>query len=105
VMLYQVTERTAEIGIRMALGADRSRVTSLVMRQSLTIVTLGIVAGLPLSVLAGRAVASQLYGVSPYSMWTLSIATVSLVGVAILATLVPLRRAVTIDPLKALRSE
>jgi len=105
VMLYQVAERTAEIGIRMALGAHASSVVALVLRQSLTIVAIGLVTGFPLAILAGRAVTSQLYGVAPYSAWALAVAGGSLVAVAIAASLVPVRRAVAVDPLTALRAQ
>lgn len=105
VMLYQVAERTTEIGIRVALGAQSRRVVGLVLGQSLIVVAIGIAAGLPLSILAGRAVASQLYGVSAFSAGALVVATTSLILVAIAATLVPVRRALGVDPLTALRAE
>jgi len=105
VMLYQVAERTSEIGIRMALGAGAGSVVALVLRQSLAIVAIGLVAGFPLAMLAGRAVTSQLYGVAPYSVWALTIAGGSLVAVAVVASLVPVRRAISVDPLTALRAE
>ena len=105
VMLYQVGERTTEIGIRMALGARSASVVSLVLRQSLAIVGVGLAAGVPLSIVAGRAVRSQLYGVEPYSALALVVAAASLTAVAIAASLVPARRAVTVDPLMALRAE
>jgi ABC-type lipoprotein release transport system permease subunit len=104
VMLYQVTQRTTEIGIRMALGAQGRSVLALVVRQSLAIVGVGIVAGVPLSLLAGRAVASQLYGVSPHSVGALLAAAIALIAVAGAATLVPAYRAVSVDPLVSLRS-
>jgi len=105
VMLYQVTERTTEFGIRMALGAQGTSVVGLVLRQSLGIVVAGVVVGTPLAIFAGRAVASQLYGVSPYDPSALTIAAVSLVFVAIVASLVPVRRAVSVDPIRALRAD
>ena len=103
VMLYQVAERTAEIGIRMALGARATTVLWLVLKQSLTVVGVGIVAGFPLALLAGRAVASQLYGIAPYSPWALAGAAVVLLVVAVAATMIPAQRAITVDPLTALR--
>jgi len=105
VMLYQVTQRTREIGIRMALGASGHGVVTMVLTQSLSIVGVGVLAGAPLAVVAGRAVSSQLYGVSPYDVPALLAAISALVAVAIASTLLPARRAVTVDPLITLRSE
>ncbi len=104
VMLFQVTERTTEIGIRIALGANRTTVVALVLRQSLAIVAVGITVGIPLALAAARAVSSQLYGVEPYSLSTLLVSTAVLVSVAAVACLVPVLRAVRIDPLTALRA-
>jgi len=104
VMLYQVTERTREIGIRVALGARPGAVVGLVLRQSLAIISVGLVAGVPLALLAGRAVSSQLYGIAPYSVWALTVATFGLLAVGIVACLVPTQRAMRIDPLTALRA-
>ena len=70
-LAYSVAQRTKEIGIRMALGADGMSVIGLVLRQSMTLVGIGIAVGLPLALLAGRAVASQLYGVAPSDPLTL----------------------------------
>jgi predicted permease len=104
VMLYQVTERTREIGIRVALGARPGAVVGLVLRQSLAIISVGLVAGVPLALLAGRAVSSQLYGIAPYSLWALAVAAFGLLAVGIVACLVPTHRAMRIDPLTALRA-
>jgi hypothetical protein len=105
VMLYQVTERTTEIGIRMALGAQATTVLGMVMRQALGVVGVGLVVGVPLSILSRRAVSSQLYGVAPYDIWALAVATGSLILVAIAASFIPARRAISVDPLTALRAE
>lgn len=105
VMLYQVTARTKEIGIRMALGASARLVFTLVLRESFAIVGVGVVIGIPLAVLASQAVASQLYGISPYSLPALALAGAALMLVAIAACIVPMRRAVSIDPLISLRAE
>jgi hypothetical protein len=104
VMLYQVTERTREIGIRVALGARPGAVVALVLRQSLAIISVGLIAGVPLALLAGRAVSSQLYGIAPYSLWALAVAVFGLLAVGVVACLVPTRRATRIDPLTALRT-
>lgn len=105
VMLYRVTERTQEIGIRMALGARSESVVALVLRETMMIVGAGMIGGIPLAMLGGRAVTSQLYGVAPYSVVTLLVAGGSLLAVAMAASLVPVRRAISVDPLTALRAE
>ncbi len=105
VMLYQVAERTMEIGIRVALGASRPSVVALMMRQSLAVLAIGLLGGVPLAIAASRAIASQLYGIAPYNVSGLMVATASLVFVVVLATLVPIRRALSINPLDALRAE
>jgi predicted permease len=105
VMLYLVAQRTTEIGIRIALGAQSASVVRMVLRESLAMVAVGLAAGLPLSILAGHAVASQLYGVSAFNVRGFVVAATSLVLVAMAATLVPVRRAVGVNPLTALRAE
>jgi ABC-type antimicrobial peptide transport system permease subunit len=89
----------------MALGARAESVVALVLRDSFIVAAVGVVVGFPLALLAGRAVASQLYGVAPYSVVALGVAAASLVGVTLAASFVPVRRAVGVDPLTALRSE
>ena len=105
VMLYHVSERTNEIGIRMALGASSSSVLVLVLRESLAVVGIGLAAGIPLALVAGRAVGSQLYGVTPYGVVSFSIAAGSLMVVTVAASLIPARKAAGVDPLVALRAE
>jgi predicted permease len=105
VLLYRVAERTREIGIRMALGADARGVVGLVLRQSLRVVALGAMVGVPLALLAGRAVSSQLYGVAPYSPGVLGITLGVVLLTAAVATVLPVRRAIRVDPLTALRGE
>jgi hypothetical protein len=105
VMLYQVTARRKEIGIRMALGANGRLVFALVLRDSFAIVGSGVVIGIPLAILASRAVASQLYGISPYSLPALGLSGAALIAVATAACIVPMRRAIQIDPLISLRAE
>ena len=105
VIAYSVARRTREIGIRMALGARRSTVVGLVMRQGLGIAAVGLIVGSVLALGAARAVAGALYGVSfvdPIA-WGASIAT--LFVVTALANAVPARRASQVDPSIALRSE
>lgn len=105
VMLYQVTERTAEIGIRVALGARPGSIASLVAGQSFKVVAVGLVVGTPLALAAGRAVASQLYGVPPISVQALFVGVVALTVVAMLATAIPVYRAIGLDPVRALRAD
>jgi hypothetical protein len=102
---YSVAQRTREIGIRMALGADRSRVTRMILRQALTLIAAGIAAGLALAFWASRFLNSFLYGVSTHDPWTLAAVPFVLVLCGILAAYLPARRAASIDPMVALRAE
>lgn len=105
VTAYSVAQRTAEIGIRMALGADRSRVIWLVLQESFRRVALGLVLGLPLAVMCGRLIAAQLYGVSFWDPLALMVATAALALSALTATLIPAQRAASLSPITALRVE
>jgi predicted permease len=105
VMAYTVTRRTREIGIRMALGAERSYVLWLVLREVLLMLAIGVGFGLPTALLLGRYVESQVYGVSPHDVITLAVSVVALAVIAMLAGFVPARRAATVDPIRALRYE
>jgi putative ABC transport system permease protein len=105
VLAYTVAERTHEIGIRMALGAERRRVLALILRQGLTLAVAGIVLGLPVSVLVGRLLRSSLFGVTAADPATLVLIPVMLLAVALLAAWLPARRATRVDPLVALRNE
>jgi predicted permease len=105
VTAYAVAQRTSEIGIRMALGADRGNVIELVLRSAFRRVAIGLVLGLPLAVLAGRLLAAQLYGVSFWDPLALAIAGVSLAVCALMAALIPAGRASMISPMQALRME
>ena len=102
---YTVARRTAEIGLRMALGADRSKVLRFVMRGAFVPVGLGLAIGIPLALLAGRYMAGQLYDVRPYDPTSLTMAVGVLVIAAALAGFIPARRAASIEPMKALRTE
>ena len=102
---YTVTLRTAEIGLRMALGALPSGVTWLIVRESAWMVAAGIVAGLGGAVLTGGAVRSQLFGVEPRDPVSLAGAAALLAVMALVAAYPPARRASRIDPLTALRHE
>jgi len=104
-LAFAVGQRTREIAIRMALGAARSDVGGLVLRRGAAIVLLGVAAGLVASAIAGPLIAHLLYGVSPHDPFAL-LAGPSLLGaVALLAIWLPARRAMTVDPMAALRSE
>lgn len=105
VTAYTVAQRTNEIGIRMALGADRKRVVRLVLRGAAARVLLGLLLGLPLAIGAGRLVAAELYGVSSWDPLALSLATGALCISAALAAVIPARRAGSISPMEALRTE
>jgi predicted permease len=105
VMSYAVTRRTREIGIRMALGAERRRVMWLVLREVSIMATAGIVGGLAVALWLTRQVQSQLFGLAPNDPATLGAATILLAFIAIGAGYFPARRATTIDPIQSLRSE
>jgi predicted permease len=105
VTAYTVAQRTNEIGIRMALGADRAKVVDLVLRSAFRRVVVGLILGLPLSVGAGRLIAAQLYGVSFWDPVALGVAATSLAVCALVAALIPAGRAASISPMNALRTE
>jgi len=103
VIAYAVAQRTSEIGLRLALGAPRSSVISLVLRRGLFPVATGIVIGLAAAVASSRVMTGMLYGVSPTDAVTLVVVTALLGAVAVLAAYLPARRAARLDPLGALR--
>jgi predicted permease len=105
VTAYSVAQRTNEIGIRMALGADRHKVIRLVLRGAFRRVLIGLLLGLPLAVGAGRLISAQLYGVSSWDPPALSVATISLAICSFFAAIIPASRAASISPMNALRME
>ena len=105
VTAYTVAQRTHEIGIRMALGADQTNVIQLVLRGAFQRVLVGLLLGLPLAVGAGRLIASQLYGISFWDPLALAVASGSLAVCAFVAAVIPARRAASISPMSALRTE
>jgi predicted permease len=105
VVSYNVKQRTAEIGVRLALGASPRQVSRLIVAQSLAPVIAGLIAGLLLASMATRFLASQLFEVSPIDPATFSVVAMILLAAAVLASLVPARRAMRVDPVDALRAE
>jgi len=104
-MSYSVARRTNEIGIRMALGAQRGDVLRLVMRESMVLVVIGIVIGLVGALAASRLVAALLYGLAPTDVATITTATLAMASVSAIAGYLPARRAARVDPLVALHYE
>jgi putative ABC transport system permease protein len=105
VISYMVVRRRNEIGIRMALGADRGRVLALIMREAAVLLFLGLVIGAGLSLISTRAAAALLFGLKPHDPMTLALAAVSLAAVAATASYLPAVRAARIHPTEALREE
>jgi predicted permease len=105
VMAYSAARRTNEIGIRMALGATRRGVLGMVLQESLWLVVIGIAIGFPATFFAARLVASRLFGVRANDPVTLATASLLMIGVALLAAMIPARRASRIDPMVALRQD
>ncbi len=104
-MAYAVTQRTREIGIRMALGATSTRVMTLVVRQAMIWVAIGLILGVGGAIGLTRFIANELYGVTATDPATFVEVSAGLVAVAVLASLIPARRAVSVDPTEALRHE
>jgi ABC-type antimicrobial peptide transport system permease subunit len=104
-MSYSVARRTAEIGIRMALGARRSDVVSMVLRESMTMVGVGIGVGVAAAIAGSRLVATLLFGLAPTDPLTIAAAVVLMVAVSLMAGYLPARRAARVDPMVALRYE
>ena len=105
VMSCLVVRRTNEIGVRIALGAGRGNIVSLILRQGSRLVAIGILAGVPLALAVGGAAQSVLFGLKPYDAPTLALATVLLAAVASVASYLPARRAARLEPIAALRED
>ncbi len=102
---YEVSRRTTEFGIRIAVGADSRQILVPILRRAQLLAGAGFAAGIPLTLVLARFVRAYLYGVSPYSPTTLLLAMVVIAGVVVLASWIPARRATQIDPIIALRCE
>lgn len=105
VMAYAVAQRTTEIGVRMALGAKTSEVFRLIVGDGMRLAAAGVVVGVVGAVFAARALAAQLFGVAPTDPLRLAGAAVALVGVVVMASVVPAWRAMRVDPIEALRAD
>lgn len=105
IMSFSVAKRTNEIGIRMALGAERGDVLRLVMREGLAPVLIGVALGLPAALVGARLITSLLFGLTPADPLTICVATILLLAVAVLAGYLPARKASRVDPMTALRCE
>jgi len=105
VTAYSVERRISEIGIRMALGADRMSVLRMVLRSAFLQVGIGLVIGIPITIFGGRFMASQLFGVKPYDPIILGMTVIVLAAAAFIAAVIPARRAAGLEPMRALRTE
>jgi ABC-type antimicrobial peptide transport system permease subunit len=105
VMSYAVSRRTREIGIRMALGARAGVVARLIVRQGMVLAVIALVLGWPAAWMLSKLASSFLYGIRPHDSLTFAVVPVFLAGVALVACWLPARRAASIDPVRALRTE
>ena len=105
VTAYGVEQRTGEIGVRMALGANRGSVLAMVLRGAFSQVGIGLALGIPAAIGAGHLISSQLFGVTPWDPLMLSAATLLLLMTALISAMIPARRAASVDPMHALRAE
>ncbi len=105
VIAYMVARRQSEIGVRMALGADRGSVIALVLRETGLLMVVGLIIGTALALWAGKGAASMLYGLKPYDLATMAGAVALLALAGLLASYAPARRAASLDPMTALRNE
>ncbi|MGB6687736.1 MAG: ABC transporter permease [Terracidiphilus sp.] len=102
---FRVSRRTTEIGVRMALGASRAQVLAMVLRESLWVLVAGLAAGIPLTYFAARQLTSMLFQLSPFDPASFALAVAAMIVVSGCAALVPARRAASIEPMQALRTE
>ena len=104
-LAYRVSLRTAEIGVRMAVGARRGQVVWMILKDGLVLTVAGVCLGVPLAMLVGRALSSSLYGVRALDGMSYALAVAGLAVVALVASAVPAGRAASVDPMRALRTE
>ena len=104
-MSYAVVRRTSEIGIRMALGARRTDVMSMVLRETLVLVLAGVALGVPAALVSADILRSLLFGLSPTDPVTIGVMSALMFAIAALAGYLPARRAARVDPMVALRHE
>jgi ABC-type antimicrobial peptide transport system permease subunit len=104
-MAYMVSRRTVEIGVRMALGAERGEIARMVIGETMLLVAVGLAIGVPAAMGASRLIASQLFGLKPGDPLTIFGACAVMVAVTVLASWLPARRAASVNPIQALRSE
>jgi putative ABC transport system permease protein len=104
-MAYTVEQRTSEIGVRMALGANRGGVVRMVLRGAFSQVGMGLVLGIPAAIGTGRLMTNQLFGVMPWDPGRLTLAILLLSVAALLASVIPASRAAGVEPMVALRNE
>jgi ABC-type lipoprotein release transport system permease subunit len=102
---YRISRRSTEIGVRMALGAQRMQVLRMVMRECFQIAGIGVAMGIPLALVSGRLMSSMLYELEPYDLLTLCVALAGVIVISFAAGYMPAKRAASIDPMQALRSE
>jgi putative ABC transport system permease protein len=105
VISYSVSRRTHELGIRVALGAQPSSVLAMILRETLALTLIGIAVGVPCTIATARLITHLLFNVTPYDLVTLALTSLVLVAVGALASYIPARRAVKVDPMVALRHE
>jgi putative ABC transport system permease protein len=105
VMAFSVSQRSHEIGVRMALGAGRDRVVRLILREGALLAGIGLILGMGGAYLVGRAMRSTLYGVGTFDLAAFSAVGALLLFAALVACYVPARRAASVEPMKALRTE
>ena len=104
-LAYNVSQRTRDLGVRMALGATRGNVIGLVLRQAVILLAVGVGIGVVAAISVGSVLRSFLYGVVPYDAWTILAVSALLLASGLFASYIPARRASRIDPVKALRWE